>query len=461
MRHPLLVPDLKELIRDGEIAGIRDFLAEFHPGRVAELIEDLETHDGDALFRVLPPRNGAEVLSYLDKERQLRLVGAMRSQELAELLHVMSHDERADLVNRLAEDVIDPALPFLAQAEREDIRRLASYQPGTAGAVMTTDYVTLPPQITVREALERLRQEAPDRETIYYCYVVDHTRRLIGFVSLKRLILSRRPAVIEDIMQRDVIFARVDEDQESVARQIDKYDLIAIPVVDASDMLVGIITHDDAMDILRREQTEDILAFGGIARDSEASEETYWKGRIVEAVRRRIGWLLLLFLAGTLTSHVSHFFRGVQLQFSDLIDFIPLLIGTGGNAGSQTVGTIIRGLALGEIQRTDAFRVLYREWLTGLLMGVLLGGIGFAYTWMLHRNAPFAAVIALAILFICMWANSVGALVPLLARRFGIDPAVVSAPLISTLVDATGLVIFYTVAIVLLIKLGGMGAGAA
>jgi magnesium transporter len=457
MRHPLLVPDLRELIHDGEIAGLRDFFAEYHPGRVAELIDDLETDDGDALFRILLPRDRAQVLSYLDNARQIQLVEAMPPREAAELLHVMSHDERADLVNRLGENVVDPVLPFLAQAEREDIRRLASYQPGTAGAVMTTDYVTLPPHITVREALDRLRHEAPDRETIYYCYVVDHKRRLIGFVSLKRLILSRRSAVIEEIMQRDVIFARVDEDQESVARQIDKYDLLAIPVVDASDMLIGIITHDDAMDILRQEQTEDMLAFGGVSRDAEANEETYWKGRIIEAVRRRIGWLLLLFIAGTLTSHVSHFFKGVQLALPDLIDFVPLLIGTGGNAGSQTVGTIIRGLALGEIQRSDGFRVLYREWLTGVLMGIFLGGIGFAYTWTLHRNAAFAAVIALAILFICMWANSVGALVPLMAKRFGIDPAVVSAPLISTLVDATGLVIFYTVAIVLLIKLAGMG----
>ncbi len=458
MRHPLLIPDLRELIRDGELAGLRDYFAEHHPGRVAELIEDLEADEGDALFRVLPPRNRAEVLSYLEPARQDRLFEVMPAQEAAELLHVMSHDERADLVKRLDEDVIDPVLPFLAQAEREDIRRLGSYEPRTAGAVMTTDYVTLPPHITVREALERLRQEAPDRETIYYCYVVDHKRRLIGFVSLKRLILSRRSAVIEDIMQRDVIFARVDEDQEAVARQIDKYDLLAIPVVDGSDQLLGIITHDDAMDILRQEQTEDILAFGGVSRDAEANQESYWTGRIVEAVRRRIGWLLLLFIAGTLTSQVSHFFKGVQLALPDLIDFVPLLIGTGGNAGSQTVGTIIRALALGEIQRKDGLRVLYREWLTGMLMGVLLGAIGFVYTYVLHRNAAFAAVIALAILFICMWANSVGALVPILARRFGIDPAVISAPLISTLVDATGLVIFYTVAIVLLIKLAGTGA---
>ncbi|HZW31190.1 MAG TPA: magnesium transporter [Isosphaeraceae bacterium] len=460
MRHPLLVPDLRELLHDGEVAGLRDFFSGYHPGRVAELIEDLETQDGDALFRILPARDRAQVLSYLDNARQVRLFGVMPATEAAELLHVMSHDERADLVNRLDEDVVDPVLPHLAQAEREDIRRLASYQPGTAGAVMTTDYVTLPPHITVREALDRLRHEAPDRETIYYCYVVDHQRRLIGFVSLKRLILSRRSAVIESIMQRDVIFARVDEDQESVARQIDKYDLIAIPVVDASDMLVGIITHDDAMDILRQEQTEDILAFGGVSRDVEANEETYWQGRIVEAVRRRIGWLLLLFVGGTITRYIIHRFDWVDTRFPEIEfdTFIPLLIGTGGNAGSQAVGTIIRGLALGEIQRSDTSRVLFREVLTGLLLGALLGVLGFVFAWLLlGHTKTFATVIALAIIGICVWANGVGALVPLLARRFGIDPAVVSAPLISTLVDATGLVIFYTVAILILIKLAGSG----
>jgi magnesium transporter len=457
MRHPLLVPDLRELIRDGEIAGLRDFFTEYHPGRVAELMEDLETEDSNALFAILPPRSRAEVLSYLENDRQASLVKAMPPKEVADLLHLMSHDERADLVTRLDEDVVDLVLPFLAQAEREDIKRLASYDPGTAGAAMTTDYVALPPHITVREALELVRHEAPDRETIYYCYVIDHQRRLIGFISLKRLILSRRSAVIEDVMQRDMIYARVNEDQESVARQIDKYDLIAIPVVDGSDMLMGIITHDDAMDILRQEQTEDILAFGGVSRDSLANEETYWQGKLVEGVRRRVGWLLFLFLAGFLTKYVSQLFKGVQLRLPDLVDFIPLMIGTGGNAGSQTVGTIIRGIALGEIQGSQAFRVIYREWLTGLLLGTLLGGLGFFYTWALHGNPAFAAVIGLAILFICMWANSVGAVIPLLAKRFGIDPAVVSAPLISTLVDATGLVIFYSVAIALLIKLGGAG----
>lgn len=457
MRNPLLVPDLRELIQAGETAALQDFFGDLHPAHIAEVIEDLEPDEGDTIHGLLPPRARAEVMSYLDADRQVRTVEAMSPDEAAVLLHLMSHDERADLVNRLDEDRVDQILPHLAQAERDDIRSLASYEPGTAGAAMTTDYVTLPPDLTVREALEKLRHEAPDRETIYYSYVVDSRRKLIGFISLKRLILSRPSSRIEQIMQRDVIFARVDEHQEVVARQIGKYDLIAIPVVDASDMLLGIITYDDAMDILRREQTQDMLAFGGVSKDAEADEESYWQSRITEAVRRRIGWLLMLFLAGTITRFVVVSFNWVGNRFPsiDFDAFIPLLIGTGGNAGSQTVGTVIRGLALGEIRQQDTLKVVAREVLTGLVLGILLGILGFAFTWLvLRHSAIFGLVIALAILGICIWANGVGALVPLLASRFRIDPALVSAPLISTLVDATGLFIFYTIAIILLIRLG-------
>ena len=461
MRNPLLVPDLRELIAAGETNVLREFFDDHHPGHVAEMIDDLGPGEGDAAFNLLTPRRRAEVLSYLDTEHQVRAVDSMAPADAAALLHLMPHDERAGLVNRLDEERVDQILPHLAQAERDDIRRLASYEPGTAGAVMTTDYVTLPRDITVRHALEHLRHEAPDRETIYYSYVVDAQRHLIGFVSLKRLILARPSAKIDDIMQRDVIVARVDEDQESVARQIGRYDLIAIPVVDAQDMLLGIITHDDALDILRREQTEDILAFGGVSKDAEADEEPYWQGKIYESVRRRIGWLMMLFIAGTITKYVIQMFDYVQNEPQlrgniELAAYIPLLIGTGGNAGSQTVGTIIRGLALGDIQLKDTLRVLGREFLTGLLLGLLMGSLGFLFTWLVLRDGlAFAGVIALAVLGICIWANVIGAMVPLLAKRFGIDPAMVSAPLISTLVDATGLCIFYVITIIVMIKIFG------
>src|SRR3954449_5486948 len=251
MRTPRRAPHLRELIQAGEIAALRDFFEDHHPARVAEMIEDLEPAEGDAILGVLEPRSRAEVMSYLGTERQVAIVEKMAPSDAAALLRLMSHDERADLVNRLDEDHVDQILPRMAHAEREDIRRLAGYEPGTAGAVMTTDYATLPAHVTVREALDRLRHEAPDRETIYYSYVVDARRKLIGLVSLKALILARPSARIEQIMQTDIVFVRVDEDQESVARKIAQYDLIAIPVVDADGLLVGIVTHDDAMDILR------------------------------------------------------------------------------------------------------------------------------------------------------------------------------------------------------------------
>ncbi len=451
LRNPLLVPDLRELIQAGETEALQEFFEDHHPAQVAEIVEDLEPAEGDILLKLLAPRVRGEVISYLPVERQIEVVSGMPPTEAAALLHSMPHDDRADLVNQLEEEQIDAIFPHLAQAEREDIRRLASYEPGTAGGVMTTDYVTLAPNLTVREALDRVRREAPDRETIEYSYVVDEARKLVGIVSLKRLILARPLSRIKEIMQRDPIFARVDDDQESVARTIDKYDLFAIPVVDASDMLVGIVTHDDAMDILRREQTEDILAFGGVTVDPEIDDIPYWQGSVYRSVRRRFKWLFLLFFAETLTGFVSRHYGGVEMRQPDLHHFIPLLIGTGGNAGSQSVGTIIRGIALNEIVFRQTFSVVFREWLTGTALGLILGFVGFFHTMLWRgQSVTFSLVIALTILGICMWANTVGALVPLLAKRLGIDPAVVSAPLITTLVDATGLCIFYTIAIVLL-----------
>ena len=462
LRNPLLIPDVRELLRDGEREGLRDFFAEFHPASAAEILQDLEPDEGETIFGLLEPRVRSAVISYLEPDEQVRIVEGLSPADAAELLHLMPHDDRADLVDRLDEDHAEVVLRGLAHADREDIRRLLSYESGTAGSVMTTDYVALPPQITVREAIDQLRREAPDRETIDYSYVVDPRRRLVGTISLKRLILARPSARIEDIMVENPVVAHIDEDQESVAHKIQDYDLIAIPVVDSGGQLVGIVTHDDALDILREEQTEDILAFGGVSAGSrEADEDSYWRGRILVSVRRRVGWLLFLFFGGTLTSFVVSRFGWVEGRIGDpAIDmdiFIPLLIGTGGNAGSQAVGTIIRGLALGEIEPGDALRVLAREALTGALLGALLGVLGFGYCLLLGHPTAFSAVIGLAVLGICLWANSVGALVPLLARKLGIDPAIVSAPLISTLVDTTGLVIYYTVAILVLLRMYGKG----
>jgi len=450
----LLIPDLREIIRDGQAADLVDFFADYNAPRIAEMLEDFEPGEQVEILALLEHRQRGEVFSYLDLDTQVHLAETLPTDVIASVLQWMPHDDRAKLAYQLEEEQVDQILRQLAQAEREDIRRLLAYEPGTAGAVMTTDYAALPPQISVREAIARLRQEAPDRETIDYAYVIDAHRKPLGLVSLKQLILARPSVRIEEIMNRDVILGKVFDDQEEIARKIEKYDLYALPIVDERDHMVGIVTHDDAMDILRQEQGESILAFGGVGgQAADQMDSDYWRTGIGSSVRRRLTWLLPLFLSGTMTGWVLDRFEWVDKLIPSLAVFVPLLIGTGGNAGSQAVGTIIRALALGEVQFSDALKVLMREWITGLLLGILLGSLGFFFAWLGLGTSPrFALVISLTTLGICMWANVVGSMVPLVATRLGIDPAIVSAPLISTLVDVTGLVIYYIIAIAILVN---------
>jgi len=454
LRNPLLIPDLREIIRDGQAEALAEFFADYSAPRVAEMMEDFGPAEQRTILEQIEPQLRGEVFSYLDLDTQVHLAETLPTVMIASVLQRMQHDDRARLAYQLEEEQVDQILRGLAQAEREDIRRLLSYEPGTAGAAMTTDYAAMPPQITVREAIARLRQEAPDKETIDYAYVIDPHRKVLGVVSLKQMILARPSARIEEIMNRDIILGRVDEPQEEVARKIERYDLYALPIVDDGDHMVGIVTHDDAMDILRQAAGETLLAFGGVgAQGADQVDSDYWRTGIGSSVRRRLTWLLPLFLSGTLTGWVLDSFEWVDKLVPSLAIFVPLLIGTGGNAGSQAVGTIIRALALGEVQFSDALRVLAREWLTGLFLGILLGFLGFLFAWLgLGMSARFALVISLTILGICVWANVVGSMVPLVATKLGIDPAVVSAPLISTLVDVTGLFIYYSIAILILVS---------
>jgi len=450
MRNALLLPELRELIREGHTGVVREFLDDYPPARQAELLEDLDARELNAVLELLEPRVAAEIVSYLNSEIQVELLESLPPSKAATLLRDMPHDDRVDLVQRLAPDQEELILRSLAHAEREDIRRLATYESGTAGSVMTTDYATLPPYVSVREAIDLLRREAPERETILTSYVVDHHRTLIGSITLQALILARPTARVEDVMHVDPIRAQVNDDREEVARKIAQYDLIALPIVGDKNRLVGIVTHDDAMDILREEQSEDLLRFGAVNYDAAGAMREPGHAGIFRSVRQRVGWLVMLFGGGMLTSTVVRAFEGVEADYVDInFDaFIPLLIGTGGNAGSQTVGTVIRALALGEIEpRHDFLRVARREATVGVFLGILLGPVGFFFSFLFMGNPPiFACVIGLAILGICTWANAVGAMVPMVARLLRIDPAVVSAPMISTFVDATGLMIFYSIA---------------
>nr|MDQ5873144.1 magnesium transporter [Acidobacteriota bacterium] len=323
---------------------------------------------------------------------------------------------------------------------------LLRYPARTAGRLMTEKFVTIRPDWTVAETLDHLKKVDPEVETVQSLYVVDDHDHLVGYVSLRRLFPAPRERRIGELMERRLMTVRPDTSQEEVARMVSKYDVHSIPVVDEENRPLGIVTVDDVIDVLHEEQTEDVLHMGGVAAEEEGAESTYFGTPIWRIVRKRVVWLILLIVASTVTGLVLRHFEGHLTKVVALAFFIPLLIGTGGNAGSQAVATVIRGLALDEIRFKSIGKVFVREAGSGLLLGELLGVFGFLFALLMGFSAPTGLAVGLSILGICAWANVVGALVPIVAERLGIDPTVMSAPVITTLVDATGLFIYFFVA---------------
>jgi len=453
MRHPLLAPDLRELIAERSEEPLRDFFASHHPADSAELLDDLQPDEDLFVLNLLNGRDRAAVFSYLEPELQDGVAGLMERGALAALLTYMSHDERADLVSRLPRERTEQIMPLLAHAEREDIRTLASYREGTAGAVMTSDYATLAPEITAAAAIDRLRHVAPDRETIYYCYVLDEGRRLVGFVSLKDLILAPPTRLVSQIMQMGVVSATVDEDRELAAQKLMEYDLIALPIVDADSRLVGIVTHDDVIDVIVDEATEDVYRMGGV----EPLGETYLRTPFATLWGKRGFWLAILFVGGFLTTTALASYESLFIQIPALVLFVPLIISAGGNCGSQSATLITRALALGEIHPHDWFRVLCHEILMGASLGLTLGLVGFARAWLTPADAldeldpvRLATVVAIGVAAVVLWGNLVGALLPLALKRGGLDPALMSNPVVASMVDVTGIVAYFAIAKALL-----------
>ena len=452
-KNPLLVPELREMLATGDTQALRDFCEAAHPAAVAELISALSAEETWVVLGHVDLQLRAEIFSHLDDDLMVEMIETLRRDEIARLLTEMPHDERADLFKRLPEERRQAVLPALAQAEREDIRRLTAYREGTAGAAMTSDYATLSRQLTVSQAIERLREVAPDKETIYYAYVVDEHRKLLGFVSLKDLILARRESRVGDIMHRDVIFARVEDDQEEAARKIQKYDLIALPVLNGNDALVGIITHDDAIDIITQEHTEDMEKFMAIAGSHE--EAVYMKTPAWGHFKNRSPWVIALAILGLVSGFIVQSFEGLLLQFAILAVFMPMLADTGGNTGSQSATLVVRALALREISPRDIFRVLAKEFRVGILLALLLGIIAYGRVILFgggatvpkqHSLSAIGLTIALALGLQVVTSTMIGALLPLAAARAKFDPAVVASPALTTLVDITGLLIFFSTA---------------
>lgn len=457
MEKVLVSPDIKKLIKSQDKTALQAFCADRHPADIADILSLLTPKEiWDVLSRI-EEQLAAEIFSHLGDETQLKVVMSLTRKDLALLMTNLSSDDRVDLIKKLPENKQDALLPALAQAEREDIRRLSSYPEGTAGSVMTSEYVALSASITAREAIEKIRLEAPDKETIYYAYVVDKKRRLLGFISLKDLILAKPGMLIKEIMETDVIYANVNDDQEDAARKIGKYDLIALPVVNGNNTLVGIITHDDALDILSQEYQEDMEKFMAIAGKHEAG--TYLSTSSLVHYKNRATWIVTLAAVGLISGLIVHSFSGTLLQLMILALYMPMIADTGGNCGSQAATVIIRALAVKEISPRDALKVFFKEIRIALMISVTLGVLGFGKVLLLsgHNDVPkgyslhtIAFAIALALSVQVISATIIGSMLPILVTKMKLDPAIVASPALTTIVDITGLTIYFTMAKVML-----------
>lgn len=444
--------DLLERIHlrlEESLVGIGEQVADLPAADLADLLNQLTLIEAATVVSMLSIARATELFDQPTMTRRTAIIEKIDPGRAAQILEGMSADERTDIIQvmgHLERRRIIPKLSAEAQSELED---LLQYPEHTAGGIMTTEFVRLDAQMTVADALKHIRSVARDKESIYACYVLEpETERLLGSVSLRDLVMAELDRKVGDVMRRKPVTVAALEDQESVAAKIAKYNLLAVPVLEADGSVVGFVTVDDVIDVLIEEQTEDILRMAGV--EADALDRPYFDNPIINVVRKRIGWLLLLFVAGMLTSEVLHRYEEELAAVVALSFFIPLLIGTGGNAGAQTVMTVIRSLALGEIGLRSAWRVVLREAMTGAIVGLSIGMFAFAFASLRGSPTALALTVSVTMFAICVWSTTVGSLIPIVAHRFGIDPAVLSAPLITTLVDATGLLIYLTIAKIIL-----------
>lgn len=430
---------------DESFVGIGAAVADLPPADLADLVNQLTLVEAATVFTMVSTARAIEVLDEPTLRRRAAILEKLDPARAAQVLGGLSADERTEIVRQMGELDRRRLLPKLPRDAREEVERLLQYPAHSAGGIMTTEFVRLEASMAVADALKHVRGVAREKESIYACYVLEPgTGRLLGSVSLRDLVMAEMSASIVDVMRKKPVTVGALDDQEAVAKKIAKYNLLAVPVVEKDGSVVGFVTVDDVIDVLSEEQTEDVLKMAAI--EGGALDKPYFDNPIWLVVRKRIGWLLLLFVAETFTGTVLRHFEDELAAVVALSFFIPLLIGTGGNAGSQTVTTIIRSLALGEIKLRDSLRVLRREATTGLTVGLLIGVIAFGRALLWGAHMPLAWTVAITVLAICTWSTTVGSVIPLAAERLGIDSAVLSAPLIATLVDATGLIIYFRIA---------------
>ena len=427
---------------------LRDMLVTMNPSDIAAIFDSLEEQRIPVMYRLLPKELAAEVFVEMEPDAQELLIKGFSDNELKEVLDELYVDDAADLVEEMPAGVVKRILKHADPEMRTAINQILRYKEYSAGSIMTTEYVSLRPNMTVEEAILRIRRQGVDKETIYTCYVTDSSRKLLGLVSVKDLLLADDDETpIREIMTTNVIFATTSTDQEEVARMLSKYNFLARPVLDSESRMVGIVTFDDAMDVMEEEATEDIEMMAGMT----PSEKPYLKSTPIELFKNRFPWLSMMMVSATFTGLIMTAFEDALAKVIALSAFIPMLMGTGGNSGSQSSVTVIRGLSLGELKFKDIGVVLWKELRTAILCGLGLAIVCFAKIWLIDRmlfgNTDITLMVDLvvccALCVTVIIAKAVGAVLPMVAKLLGADPAVMAAPFITTIVDAVSLLVYF------------------
>ena len=438
---------LEKMLGEKKYAALRDILVVMNPSDIAALFDDFEKQQISLMFRLLPKELAAETFVEMETDAQENLIRSFSDQELKEVLDELFVDDAAALVEEMPANVVKRILKQADPDMRRSINQILRYPDNSAGSIMTTEYVSLRPDMTVEESILRIRRQGVDKETIYTCYVTEG-RRLLGLVTVKDLLLAAEDDIpVKDIMLTNMIFVTTHTDQEEVARMFSKYNFLALPVVDTENRMVGIVTCDDAMDVMEDEATEDMELMGGMT----PSEKSYLKSSAFELFKHRIPWLMLLMVSATFTGLIITAFEGALAAQVALTAFIPMLMGTGGNSGSQSSVTVIRSLSLGELEFKDMGRVIWKELRTAVLCGIVLAAACFVKIWLIDRlalNNPditlmVTAVVCLTLAVTVVCAKLVGCLLPMAAKALKLDPAVMASPFISTIIDALSLLVYF------------------
>ena len=438
---------LEQLLEEKKYVRIKKELSDMNEVDVAELLDPLDPHTTLLLFRMLPKDLAVEVFSYFSTDQQLGIINSVTDKELEHIIDELFFDDMIDLIEEVPANIVNKILIYAKEDERKLINQFLKYPADSAGSIMTIEYVELRKNMTVGEAMAHIKEIGLNRETVYTCYVTDKNRTLEGFVSLRTLVTSEDNEVIKDIMEDEVINVNTHDDQETVASAFSKYGFLAIPVVDKEHRLTGIITVDDIMDVIEQETTEDFQIMAAMS----PSEEAYLDTSVVDLAKHRLPWLLILMISGIFTGRIMGRYEDVLSSVVILATFIPMLMDTGGNSGSQSSTLIIRGLAVGDIKLSDGWKVLWKEFRISSIVGIVLATANFARLMLLDKTGVGVAVTVSITLFLTVMSSKVvGGTLPLLAKRLKLDPAIMAGPIITTIVDGLSLIVYFTLATKLL-----------